>query len=365
VSRTPEHDCSSAIRYAQCWEDADVLVEALAIGPGDRCLAIASAGDNVLAMLANGPARVLAVDSSAAQVACLELRVAAYRALAHAELLELVGSRPSARRPSLYVKCREHLSEFARRFWDHRPAEIAAGIGGAGRFERYLKLFRTRVLPLAHGADRVARLLERRSKAERLAFYEREWNTWRWRLLFRAFFSRFVMGRSGRDPSSFAYVDGDVAEPILRRTRYALTELDPADNPYIQWILTGGHQSALPLALRPESFDRIRQSLDRLEWRVASLEEILDSVPIESFDKYNLSDMFEYISPHDYERLLAAIVRAGRCGGRLAYWNLLAPRRRPPRLADRLRPLDDLASRLHAVDKAFFYRAFVVEEIQR
>lgn len=41
----------SIIRYAQCWEDADILLEALDIQPTDTCLAIASAGDNALAML--------------------------------------------------------------------------------------------------------------------------------------------------------------------------------------------------------------------------------------------------------------------------------------------------------------------------
>lgn len=354
----------SAIRYAQCWEDADILVEALAIGPEDRCLAIASAGDNALAMLACGPARVLAIDVSAAQVACLELRVAAYRALEHSELLELIGSKPSERRRALYARCRTHLSDVARSVWDSRPADIEAGIGNAGKFERYFMLFRTRVLPFAHGPHRVARLLERRSKAERIAFYEHEWNSWRWRLLFRMFSSRFVMCRYGRDAAFFRYIDGDVANPILRRTRHALTELDPADNPYVQWILTGGHQSALPLALRPESFDRIRNNLDRLEWRVASLEEVVAATPPGSFDKYNLSDIFEYVSPAHYEQLLGAIARTGRAGGRLAYWNMLAPRRRPPALGHRLRPLDDLARRLHALDKAFFYGAFVVEEIQ-
>ena len=44
-------DFTSVLRYAQCWEDADVLLAALEIQPGDRCLSIASAGDNTLSML--------------------------------------------------------------------------------------------------------------------------------------------------------------------------------------------------------------------------------------------------------------------------------------------------------------------------
>src|SRR3954467_14770770 len=111
----------SEIRYAQCWEDADVLLEGLDVRPGDVCLSIASAGDNSLALLTRDPARVIALDLSPAQLACLELRVAAYRALGHAELLELIGSRPSRRRGLLYRRCRPLLSAPARAFWDARP----------------------------------------------------------------------------------------------------------------------------------------------------------------------------------------------------------------------------------------------------
>ncbi|OUC07660.1 S-adenosylmethionine:diacylglycerol 3-amino-3-carboxypropyl transferase, partial [Litorilinea aerophila] len=62
------------IRYAQCWEDADVLLQALAIQPHHTCLSIASAGDNTLAMVAQGPQRVIALDLNPAQLACLALR---------------------------------------------------------------------------------------------------------------------------------------------------------------------------------------------------------------------------------------------------------------------------------------------------
>src|SRR6476659_5290227 len=100
----------SDVRYAQCWEDADILLEALALRPGAVCLSIASAGDNALALLSRGPARVIALDLSPAQLACLELRVAAYRELSHAELLELLGSTPSSRREDLYLRCRSQLA---------------------------------------------------------------------------------------------------------------------------------------------------------------------------------------------------------------------------------------------------------------
>jgi S-adenosylmethionine-diacylglycerol 3-amino-3-carboxypropyl transferase len=62
--------------------------------------------------------------------------------------------------------------------------------------------------------------------------------------------------------------------------------------------------------------------------------------------------------------MLDAIVRSSRPGARLAYWNMLVPRRRPEAMAARLRPLDELAAQLHVRDRAFFYSAFRVEQVE-
>lgn len=353
----------SAIRYAQVWEDADVLLAGLDVQPGDVCLSIASAGDNALALLTRDPSRVIALDLSAAQLACLELRVAAYRTLTHPELLQLVGSRPSGQRAALYARCRAALGAEARAFWDARPHDIERGIGQAGKFERYFEIFRTRVLPLVHRRETVLSWFVPKSREVRQRFYDERWDTWRWRALFRLFFSRAVMGRLGRDPEFFRYVETDVAGAILGRTKHAMTVLDPVENPYMHWILTGTHGDALPCALRPEHFDTIRDRLDRLEWHALPVEGFLERPLERPIDRFNLSDIFEYVSLDHYHRMLEAIARRSRPGGRLAYWNMLALRRRPDHLAHLLRPLDDVAARLHDADRAFFYSAFRVEEV--
>lgn len=353
----------SHIRYAQVWEDADVLLGALDVQPGDTVVSISSAGDNALALLGAGAARVVALDLNPAQLACLALRVAAYKELDHAGLLELIGSRPSTRRAELYRRCRPLLAPDVQSFWDAHAAAIAGGIGGAGKFENYFRLFRERVLPLVHGRRTVEALLRGGAPAEREKFYAERWDTWRWRLLFKVFFSRFMMGRLGRDPAFFKYVEGSVAERILARTRHALVALDPAANPYLHWILTGTHDAALPWALREENFERIRARLDRLEWHELTLEAFLERDAGARVDKFNLSDIFEYMSAENTAALLARLADASRPGGRLAYWNMLAPRSRPEALAHRLRPRTDVAAELFAQDKAFFYSALVVEEV--
>ncbi|MEP7347601.1 MAG: DUF3419 family protein [Gemmatimonadaceae bacterium] len=356
-------DFASHIRYAQCWEDADVLIEGLDVQPGDVCISIASAGENSLSLLTRRPSRVVAVDLNPAQLAALELRVAAFRSLQHAEVLELIGSRPSTRRTALYARCRSGLSPDARHFWDGHSNEITAGIGSAGRFERYFATFRRWVLPLVHRRRAVLQLLVPRSKNERSEFYDRVWDTAAWRALFRLFFSERLLGWLGRDPSFFRYVDGSVADHLLGRVRHALATLDPSRNPYVEWILRGTHGEVLPHALRAEHFDTIREHLDRLEWHRLPLEALAGRGIIDRFDRANLSDIFEYMSEENATTLLSNLADVARPGARLAYWNMMVPRRGAELLPSRLNALTELSQRLFLADKAFFYRDFLVDEV--
>jgi len=354
----------TAIRYAQCWEDSTLLTAALAPS-GKRCLSIGSAGDNSFALLAAGASCVTVAEMNPAQIACIELRKAAYLTLDHAEFLELLGSRPSSRRPSLYKACRAVLPSTAKDFWDARPTEIEAGIGSAGKFERYFAKFRNLVLPLAQSRQRVLSLLEKRDPAARETFYENLWNNRRWNWIFQLFFSRSAMGALGRDPAFFRYVEGSVADRILARTRHALVHLDPSENPYLHWILTGTHGHTLPEALEEKNFELIRQALaaQRLEIVHGPLEEVLEKSTAQAFDAYNLSDIFEYMSEENTASLLRKIHGASAPCARLAYWNMLAPRSRPDFMAYLLKPLSNEADALFQQDRAFFYSRFVIEEV--
>lgn len=313
----------SKVRYGQCWEDADILVKALKVHEGRRCLSIGSAGDNSFALLAAGASHVTAVEINPAQIQCIELRRRAYLELNYEDFLRTVMT-------------------------------------SRGKFENYFETFRTKVLPLAHSKEKVQRLLESKPRAERIAFYEEEWNTWRWRGLFKVFFSRFVMGRLGRDPAFFDYVEGSVAEQILKRTEYALTELDPAKNPYLEWILTGRYGRELPYALQRESYEKIREALrdGRFEVKELSVEE---AVMRGGYEAYNLSDIFEYMSEEATQELLHGIAMKSEAGARLAYWNMLAPRSAK---TDLLVSCGDEAEGLFLEDRAFFYANFMVEEVR-
>jgi S-adenosylmethionine-diacylglycerol 3-amino-3-carboxypropyl transferase len=348
------------VRYANCWEDADVLCQALQPAAGKRILSIASGGDNSFALAADG-AEVVAVDLSDAQLAMSELKRAAIRALEYDELLAFLGIRPDDNRLATYSTLAPRLPAAAREFWDARPDEIRAGVVHAGKFERYFETFRRRVVPLFHRRRAVLELLSEKPAEQRRVFYDRVWNNLRWRLMFRLFFSRRVMGLMGRDPEFFRYVEGSVADRIMRRAEYAFTALPTHSNPYLNFIFTGAFGPRLPRYLDPARYTALRTAMDRITLVRGGAEDVAKTHG--PFDGFNLSDIFEYLDPPTCSAMYGTLLGAARPGARFAYWNMLVPRRRPDEFASRVRSLTEQAAALLSVDRAFFYSAFVLEEV--
>lgn len=362
----------SAIRYAQGWEDPACLERALAINSTDRVLSIAAAGDNSFALLLmgdSGPERVTSVDMNPAQCALVELKRAAILTLSHAELLQFLGVRPAdGNRTTMYSRVRAALPAEARAYWDTRSDLLSAGVITTGRLERFFGHFRRYMLPLTHTRRTVQSLvLEHRDPAERAIFWDETFANRRWNAMVRTFFSQFVIGKLGRDPAFFEHVRMDsVSAHYAARARHACAVLDPSTNWFLHEIYLGGYpvDTVMPPYLLESNFELLRSRLDRLDVHCAELETFLASHAPGSFTKFNLSDIFEWMSDDAYEHMLRALIRTSTAGGRLAYWNNLVLRSRPDSMAGQLRPLRDLARQIHAEDRAFLYRDFQVEEIQ-
>lgn len=350
------------IRYAQLWEDGDILTSALGDQRGQTLVSICSAGDNALAMLTLDPERVVVVDLSMAQIACLKLRMGAFRNLDHTGFLELMGARPSQRRSALLSTALAECDDETRQFWEERRDDVRAfGAAGVGKFERYFRIFRRYLLPLVHRPSTIDAIFEPRSQPKRQEFLDQRFNTWRWKLLLNTFFSRFTMGRMGRDKAFFDHVSGSPAQHVARRIHHAAVINDPAQNPYLHWIMKGDHGAALPMTWRPEHYLTIRDRLDRIEIRPGALEAFISTG--EKAHGFNLSDIFEYMSPPIFEQVYGDILKAAQPGARLVYWNMMAPRRVPAAFSPKIERMQALEDQLKPLDKAFFYSDFVVERL--
>ena len=133
------------IRYAQVWEDTDILLEALDIKEDDNILSIASAGENSISMLIKNPKKVYAIDLNKKQIACIEFKIACYKYLEYQECMELIGVFESEKRIQLYEKIKNNISEETRNYLDENIEFIKNGIINSGKFENYFKIFRKKV----------------------------------------------------------------------------------------------------------------------------------------------------------------------------------------------------------------------------
>jgi S-adenosylmethionine-diacylglycerol 3-amino-3-carboxypropyl transferase len=348
--------------YANCWEDGHVLCEALCPGPGKRILSIASGGDNAFALAAKG-ATVVAVDRNPSQLACMDLKRAALSRLEYREVLEFFGLSRCRCRREVFRLLEPDLSDQTRAYWNGRLSAIDHGFIHSGKFEQYFRYFRRYVLPLIHSRSVMVSLFEERTRAEREQFFEEVWDNSRWRALFRIFFSRTVMSRLGRDAAFFRYVDGSVRDHVMAVAHHAMVELPTHTNPFLNYIVTGTFRQSLPRYLQPDRFQAVREGLGRVSMVEGQVEEAAGTHAGDGFDGFNLSDLFEYMNESAGRKIHAQLLRHARTGARVAYWNMMAPRRFARGSATGVVERTELADALHASDHGFFYRAFVLEEV--
>lgn len=351
------------IRYAQVWEDAEILLDALEINEKDNVLSIASAGENVLSLLIDNPNRVYAIDLNANQIACTEFKIACYKYLEYQECMELIGVFDSENRLEIYKKVEDNLSEKTREYLNNNISIIEKGIINVGKFENYFNIFGQKVLPLIHNKKIREELLYKKTKDERYDFYYKKWNNIRWKMLFRIFFSRIVMGKLGRDKAFFRYVNVNVAEHILERTKYAITELDTSENSYLHYIINGKYDNVLPVAYRKENFEKIKQNIDKVVLLSETVESFIDRDDVDYISKYNLSDIFEYMSDEQMCQIFKKIFTKSNVGTKIAYWNMLADKR-GSKYFKNLEYKEKQSKELLNKDKAFFYSKFIIEEIK-
>ena len=358
MSRLQEKVDLNLIRYANCWEDADIMLEGVGSLAGKHVLCIASAGDMALSLTGAGAASVHGIDISPVQLYLTELKAIAFRYLEYEELLGFLGVQDSGHRNKYYTALSAHLSEGGKQYWDAHRKKIEKGLIGSGRFENYFTTFRKYFLPLVHSKAIVAALLQEKTDVEQSAFFERKWNTWRWKRLMQFFFSRKVMGKYGRDPEFLKHVDVPVAEYIRNKSEHHLRSAASCRNYLLHMIFTGRFGNGLPHYLRKENFAAIRQNIHRLTLSEMDAGEATGN---RTYDVYCFSNIFEYMSDQEFTAVAREWSFRIPSRARIAYWNLMAQRSFSEAEPDHYR-LDPVSNDLSGKDNGFFYSRFLVEE---
>ncbi len=365
---------STLIRYSQCWEDSQLMLAALPAGVDvsvGTVLSIASAGDNTLSILSLGERveRVLAVDFSFAQLALLELKMGCFRCLPYEDTLLFLGARGGAAeaplRLALFEKLKQArvLSSSCLNYFAQREEVVAAGVIHCGKLEGYFRIFSRFLLPLLHRPSTIDALLQERSEASRAQFYERNWNTPLYKLASGLFFSRAVAALLGRERSFFKEAEDSFSRFIAKAVETHLKSGAAEGNAYLSYILKGSYGKVLPHYLRPENYAVIASNLDKISLRQGGLQDVLSSLAEDSVDAFNLSDVFEYMSKEDCAAVTRELLRVGRKGARLIYWNMLVDRSLQEISNQRTIAKMELTDALPAVCPTFFYKRFALETV--
>jgi S-adenosylmethionine-diacylglycerol 3-amino-3-carboxypropyl transferase len=315
--------------FAQVREDPCVEIAALQPERAGCIVAVSSGGCTALSLLAAGAREVHAVDVSRAQNHLVELKAAAVRLLGHRAALRFVGGLPASpgERLRVYGLLRDELTPAADAWWHARPALVRAGVLRAGESERFIALVSWLVRYAVQGSARVDRLLACRTLGEQRALVEREWRTRRWRWLFRALLNRWTMSRA-YDPAFFASAGlASFAEHFRGLAEHALAELPVASNYFLHEMLTGRYPAQAPDGVPPYLSERgarvIASGRGTLRIVDGGVTEHLRSLRPRSVDGFALSNICEWLAPHEVIALFREVERVAAPGARVVFRNFV------------------------------------------
>jgi len=312
------------LRYANCWEDADLLLKEMDISADAHILSIASAGDNSFSLLTKDPAKVVAVDLNRVQLYLVELKKAAFKSFTYTEFIQFLGFSECENRLSLFNKLGYNLEINSKTYWEQHLDEIEKGIIYQAKFEKYFLYFSKKIVPIIHKKAKVNQLFERKSEKEQLNYYRKKFKTWRWRLLFKIFFSKYVMGKFGRDPKFMEEVDVNVGSYIFQKTSDHMSSDLAQRNHFLDFIMRGKFNIQLPHYAREQNFEVIKSRIDRLSTFHGKVEDV-KGLGIK-FDAFNLSNIFEYL-PKEYCLCISKDLELlGSKDAIVLYWNLMVDR---------------------------------------
>jgi S-adenosylmethionine-diacylglycerol 3-amino-3-carboxypropyl transferase len=255
------------LQFASCWEDADLLLQHLALEPNDKVVSVASGGDNSFSLLVTDNVVVNAVDINPVQIHICEIKKHAIKVLSYEVYLEFIGLHKAANRWKMFEQFANALPDETMNWALKHKRLIASGIMNQGKFEKYFKVFRKFIMPFVHSKKTIRRLFEPKSHEEQKKFYKETFNTKRWRYVVNKFLSEEKLG-SFEDKSNSLSKDKEAFSYYFsHRIKEHFSSLLCQQNYFLHYIFFGYYKEELPHYLRKDNFERIKMNIDSEEFR--------------------------------------------------------------------------------------------------
>ena len=320
--------------YAQIWEDPDIDLEAMQLGPEHELVTIASGGCNVMSYLIADPGHITAVDLNRGHVALNKLKLAAAQHLPDYETFyRFFGQADSRANPEIYDRyLKPTLDPVSRKYWERRDPL------GRRRVRFFARnVYRFGLLGTFIGAGhRLARmlggdprkLLEAQSLAEQRTIFEKELAP-----LFEKRLVKWLVDQPmslyglGIPPAQYkalaASGGGNMKQVLLERLERLACDFDIEDNYFAHQAFGrrygAGKDAPVPPYLKPENFAKVRQNAARVDVNLVNLIDFLKSKPAGSLDRYVLLDAQDWMNDATLTELWTEITRTARPGARAIF----------------------------------------------
>jgi S-adenosylmethionine:diacylglycerol 3-amino-3-carboxypropyl transferase len=356
----------SALFFAQIREDSRVERRVIEAHPARRIVCIGSGGCTAFSLLSDAVEAIVCVDSNPAQCALIELKRVALLELEREAYLRFIGERPDPSRTETYTRLAPALPDSARAYWDARSGEVASGINHCGVTEQFYRFVGGNLRGVVCPDDVWQQLFDCRNLDEQRELYERYFQREGFQMALRVllsktshvvFFPAFMFAQSSELDYGRFFAEKFEREVLGRpmSNNYFLSQLLFAS--YRHDVVEG-----VPHYLSPEGYGSARRNAHKLVVVPRPVEDFL--VEEAGIDAFFLSNVFDWLTPEQRERLCRAVISASAPGAALAYRSMLSPPALPAEFLERVR-VDEGASRaLLEIERSMSYGRVTLGEIR-
>jgi S-adenosylmethionine-diacylglycerol 3-amino-3-carboxypropyl transferase len=126
-------------------------------------------------------------------------------------------------------------------------------------------------------------------------------------------------------------------------------------------MLLGGHyhENGMSPYLLRENYPKLKKNIDRLEIFQGTIGDVLKKEGTESFDRFNLSNIFEWMTNEVFNSIIRETIQLARPGSRMAWrYTFARPRELDAQNLEKLVYEPELSKQLFEQDRAFIYESF-------
>lgn len=330
------------INFTTSWDDYKTINKALDINKNDTLITLSGAGDNVLNFLLKNPKKIVSIDNNISQNYLLKLKITGIKFLSYDEYLKLIAVKKSKNRKKIYHSIRSKLDKKPKSFWDKNIDFIDEGITYNGKAERPIKFY-GKYLRFIKNENKIKKIFTFENIDNQAKYFNQNINDFSFNLLFYFLYSRIIFKiklsfRLIHDFFRGEYVPEHDFEFIknvayskqyLNKIKKQFTNLKTKNNYFLSLFLFGYYvnKDCYPPYLKKENFNILKERVGNIEILTKDFLKALEDFPTNSINKFNLSNLPDWISNKDFEILLKKLNLVGKNGSRFCYFSTRVDRK--------------------------------------